>query len=307
LDYFIEQYLQSIQPYLRLGIDTVLERLRRYLEENKYDNFKSGEDFAERVVEKLAQSWKSNWSTNKVVSSIRKTTKSIYEFFRITDTTPFKDESPIKLKFGGQDLVSIEFFSEIDNWYFSKFGGNTDKSLRIFLQKEYLEKGAALFGRESSESLDDFRKAAGEKFQNLTDQQIYGIVFGSVSRIRSWAYIGSLDQAGITLAEYVATLDEKTTDICIGIDGKRIDIGVAQKAIERLTKLEAGEFAKHLYESNAAKEFRKNPADWLKKEIDENGVVSEQLTANGLAIPPLHVRCRTYLRGLTAGIDYEVN
>jgi hypothetical protein len=204
-------------------------------------------------------------------------------------------------------LVSIKFFETLDQWYFSKFGGNTNKELRKFLQKEYLEKGAGLFGRESSESLDEFRQAAGEKFQNLSDQQIYGIVFGSVTRIRNWAYIGSLSQAGIELAKYVATLDERTTEICIGIDGKQINISVAQKAIERLTKLEPGDFAKQLYENNAAKEFRKNPAEWLTKEIDKNGIVSEQMTANGLAIPPLHVKCRTYLRGLTAGIDYEVN
>lgn len=175
--------------------------------------------------------------------------------------------------------------------------------MRKFFVERYFKDGAALFGRESSDELADFRAAAGDKLKNLTDRQTNAIVRTAVQRTRNWAHVGSLHQAEIKFAKYAATLDARTTEICKGINGKKIKIGVAQSAIQRLNELEPGEFAKELYESEAAKEFHKDPANWLKKEIDGDGNVSDAMTANGFAIPPLHVNCRTRLEGVIAGVD----
>lgn len=283
----------------------VLERLRDYLREHSDTDFTSGEDFADKLLEELSESFKNGWATNRAVAAIKRTTKQIYEFFRLKDTTPFGDKSPIKLKLGGADTKSIRFIGELDHFYFSKFANNTSEPLRKFFVEQYLENGAALFGRESTEELEAFRQAAGDKLKNLTDRQTKTIVQTAVQRVRNWAHIGSLSQAKIRYARYAATLDARTTEICRGIDGKKIKVGVAQSAIERLNQLEPGDFAVELYESNAAKAFRKDPVGWLETEIDEDGFVSDEMTANGLAIPPLHPNCRTRLEGLIKGIDED--
>jgi hypothetical protein len=83
----------------------------------------------------------------------------------------FGDKSPIKLRLGGPDSTSIKFIGELDHFYFSKFANNTSEPLRNFFTERYFKDGAALFGRESTEELEDFRKAAGEKLKNLTDRQ----------------------------------------------------------------------------------------------------------------------------------------
>lgn len=280
-----------------------LERLRDFLRQHSESDFESADDFARKLLDGIEKSFANGWASERARQAIRRTTKQIYEFYRLRDTSVFAGNSPLKLKLGGADTKSIKFIGDLDHFYFSRIGGNTSESLRKFFVERYLKDGAALFGRESSEEMEDFRREAGDKFKNLTDRQTKLIVQTSVQRVRNWAHIGSLSQARIKLARYAATLDARTTDICRGINGKKIKIGVAQKAIEKFNQLEPGEFAKELYESTEAKEFRKDPANWLKTEIDGDGVVSETMTINGLALPPLHPNCRTRLEGVIAGVD----
>lgn len=278
--------------------------MRDYLREHDETDFKSGEDFADKLIEELDAAYNNGWSSTRAIQAIRRTTRSIYEFYRLKDVSVFGDEkSPVKLRLGGPDRRSIKFIGELDHFYFSKFANNTSKPLRNFFVERYFEDGAALFGRESTDELEDFRRAAGDKLKNLTDRQIKAIAQTSVQRVRNWAHVGSLSQARIKYARYAATLDARTTEICRGINGKKIAIGVAQETVERLNRLEPGEFAVELYESNAAKEFRKDPVGWLKEEVDKDDVVSDKMTKNGLAIPPLHVNCRTRLEGIIAGAD----
>jgi hypothetical protein len=280
------------------------ERLREFIAGNRFDDFKSAQDFSEKLIGKLEESWSENWSTDKVVNSIKRITRSTYEFFRLTDTTPFGGKSPIKLKFGGPDKTSIAFVGKLDHWYFSRFGGNTDKDLRSFLEKEYLAKGAALFGRESSESIDDFRNAAGDKFKNLTDRQVKTIITGSVQRIRNWGHIGSMDQAEIEFATIIATLDSRTTELCQGLDGKIIRVGVAQKTIERLNQLQPGDFAAEMYESKIGKAISKDPVGTISKWLEDDGkTIGDQIVETGRGFPPYHPNCRTRLEGVIAGVE----
>lgn len=284
----------------------MLERINQYLREHDYQDFKSGEDFADKLLEAISQSWESGWSSNRVINTIKQTTRAIYEFYRLKDITPFGDSSPVRLRLGGADIKSIEFIKDLDHFYFSKFANNTDKSLRKFFVDRYFENGAALFGRESSDELDDFRKAAGEKFKNLTDRQIKGIVQTSVQRVRNWAHIGSMSQARIDKARIVATLDSRTTEICRELDGKIVRVGVAQTTIERLNQLEPGEFAKEMYESGIGKAISKEPVATVKKFLEKDGkTISDDLTRLGRSFPPFHVNCRSRLEGLIKGIDED--
>lgn len=169
--------------------------------------------------------------------------------------------------------------------------------LRKFLREEYLDKGAALFGRETPESLDDFRKAAGGALDRLNDVQVKRIVHGSVQRIRNWAHIGSLHQAGFELARYVAILDAKTTEICESIDGKMLRVGTAYQRVTELTKLAPGDFAAVMYESTVAREYQKNPAAWILQRITDDIVDDDALLQN-IGLPPLHIGCRTRVEGV---------
>lgn len=284
----------------------MLDRVREYLRIHDYDDFKNANEFASGLLAAMEETLSGNWSTVRARQAINRTTKSIYEFYRLRDTTVFGEKSPDKLRLGGPDTKSIKFVSELDHFYFSKFGGNTDKQLKKFFVDQYLENGAALFGRESTEELEDFRKVAGEKFKNLTDRQTRAIISSSVARVRNWAHVGSLSQARINLARLVATLDNRTTELCRGLNGKLIKVDVAQTAIERLTKLEPGEFAKEMYESKIGKAISKEPVKTIEKFIEDDGkTISDKLLVTGRGIPPFHIECRTRMEALIAGVDED--
>ncbi|HQU83929.1 MAG TPA: hypothetical protein PKY59_12415 [Pyrinomonadaceae bacterium] len=170
--------------------------------------------------------------------------------------------------------------------------------MREFFVERYFENGAALFGRESSDEMEDFRAVAGDKLKNFTDRQVKTIIQSSAARVRNWAHLGSLDQAGIELARIVATLDSRTTEICRGLDGKIIRVGVANETVQRLNQLEPGEFAKELYESEMGKAISKEPVKTISKFIEKDGkTISDQLVKTGF-FPPLHINCRSRLSGV---------
>ena len=176
--------------------------------------------------------------------------------------------------------------------------------MRKFFVENYFRNGAALFGRESSDELAEFRAAAGDKLKNLTVRQTKTIVQTSVQRVRNWAHIGSLHQAEIEVARIVATLDSRTTEICRELDGKLVRVGAAHSGIQRLNQIEPGEFAKEVYESPIAKAISKEPVKTIKSFLEDDGkTISDKLATIGRSIPPYHPNCRTRLEGVIAGVD----
>ena len=277
----------------------ILEKLRIFLREHKTGDFKSEKDFADQAFEEIAKGLKVSWENKKAVNTINRITKSIFTFYRLKDTTPFGKKSPIKLRFGGADTRSIKFFGQLDHFYFSKFADNRRDELKNFLQKEYLEKGNAIFGKKSRKEIDEFRKAAGEKLKNLNDRAVETIIHSSVQRIRIWGHIGSMAQAKIKQAKIVAILDNRTSDICTELNGKIINIGTAQTAIEKLNKLESGKFAAEMYESNVGRAISRNPVEFIKAFYEKDGkTISDDLTKTGRGFPPYHPRCRTRLAAI---------
>lgn len=282
----------------------MLDRLREFLRGHSDTDFASGEAFADQLLAELDKAFANGWAGERSKQTIRTTTRSIYEHYRLRDLTPFGDNDPIRLRLGGTDRVSIKFIGQLDHFYFSKFADNTREPMRKFFVKQYFENGAALFGRESSDELAEFRRAAGERFKNLTDRQTLTVVQTAVARTRNWAHIGTMAQAEIELARIVATLDSRTTPLCEFLDGKLVRVGVAQKSIERIAKLSPAEFALQLYGSDIGKAISKNPVDTIKQYIEEDGrTIGDELTKTGRGFPPFHPNCRTRMEGVIAGVE----
>jgi hypothetical protein len=306
LDRFITQYLGKVRGHLDDSVRLVLDQLRSFLREHDAGDFRDGEDFADQLLDTLESDYETGWSSVRAKQTINTQVRSIYEWYRLIDTTPFGDGDGIRLQLGGPDRVSIKFIGELDHFYFSKFADNTRQPMRRFFVERYFEDGAALFGRATSEELADFREASGERFKNLTDRQTRTVVQTAVQRTRNWAHIGTMAQAEIELAKIVATLDAKTSDLCEFLDGKIIRVGVAQEAIERLAKLPPDDFAQELYLSDLGKALAKNPLGEMTKYIEPDGkTISDELTKAGRGFPPYHPNCRTRLEGVIEVLEDE--
>jgi hypothetical protein len=299
LERYIQKYLRLTRPLADDARDAALDSIRDYLGGVSADDFASADEFADTLFEHIKESYQATFASRSAETVVKRTTEEIYKFYRLRDATPFGGDSPIKLKFGGPDKRAVRFFNSLDNFYFSTFVDNRREEIKDFLRDEYLEKGAALFGRGTKEELDDFRRAAGGKLDNLNDFSVETIIQSSVQRIRNYGHINSLRQAKFKLAKIVAILDNKcTTNICPTLNGKTFRVSEAAGAIDRLTELEPGDYAKELYKSELGKAFAGDPVAYVEGRVSDDGVIDDDLIAEGRGFPPLHPRCRCRVEGV---------
>jgi hypothetical protein len=271
-------------------------------------DFSSSDDFADAVVEEIQQAYKGSFTTPRAEAIVRRTTKDIYTFYRLRDASPFGDAAKPTLKFGGADTRALRFLNELDGFYFSSLIDNRRDEVYNVIKQEYLEKGASLFGRETGETIDDFRRAVGGKLNNLNDYGVRTIITSSVQRIRNYAHIKSLAQGQFKWGRIVPIMDEKTSPICIYFGEpptKYVRIGPAAATVDRLTKLEPGDYALEMYKSELGKAYSSNPLEYVRDRIGSNGVVEDSLVEEGRGFPPYHPNCRTRIEGVETAVGDE--
>jgi hypothetical protein len=292
--------LRLVKPLARRARDKALDSIRDFLRGSGPDDFSSADDFGEQLAERIAEAYHAVFDTARAASVVKRTTESIYRFFRLRDASPFGGaEPPVKFRFGGADTRAVTFFNKLDHFYFSTFVDNRSDELKRFLEEQYLDKGAALFGRGTKEELDDFRRAAAGKLDNISDFNVETIVQSSVQRIRNYAHVNSLAQAKVEYAKIVAIIDGScTTNICPTLDGKLVRVGKAAEAVDRLTKLAPGDYALELYKNDLGRAFAKDPVGYVKGRVGEDGLIDDDLVEEGRGFPPFHPRCRCRLEGV---------
>lgn len=210
-----------------------------------------------------------------------------YHFYRVTDKSVFADRTaPRGLKFSGADHLTVDFISELDNFYFSGFVKNDAfrDPLMEFFRKQYFENGAAIFGRGSPEALAKFRALIGNTVDELTDAQVRRIVDTSVQRMRNWAQIGQLSQAKIDKVK-VVELGTASDQLCRTMNGKIISVGISYKAIQKFSKMTPAEFDEEFYKNGEATDFAADPESY----IDKHGL--DGIAAQGRGTPPYHPYC----------------
>jgi SPP1 gp7 family putative phage head morphogenesis protein len=294
--------LGVIEPFAKKAKNAALQRIASFLRSVDPAEVSSAEAFATALMSEVKLAYEGTWASKVVEKVVKSTTKAIYSFFRLKDSTAFGGEKPpVTLKFGGPDEAAIEFFGKFDGYYFSKYVDNSSDALQKFFREEYLDKGGSLFKYgESTEYLNDFRKAAGGMLDKVNDRGVDTIISSSVQRIRNYAHINSLQQAGFEYMRVVAIIDEKTSEICLFLNGKLIKVDTASKAIERLTELSPGDYANELYYSALGKAFARDGVNYVKERVDEDGLIDDELVSEGRGFPPYHPRCRTGVEGVFA-------
>ena len=306
MDRFIEKYLAAMGPISDDARETALAEIRAFLEESSQSDFHSADDFADQLFDKVSEAYKEILDSKESKTKVKRLTKEFYRHYRLEDETPIPEGVSVTLRFGAPDTRAVNFFNSLDNFYFSTFVDNSKQEIKDFLRSEYLEKGAALFGRETAESIDDFRKAAGDKLANMNDRAVSTVIHSSVQRIRNYAHINSLRQAKVEQARIRVIEDGRcTTEICPTMDGKIVNVSVAAEAVDRLTDLAPGDYALELFKSEQGKAFSSDPVGYVQDRVGDDDVVDDDLIAEGRGFPPFHPRCRCWLEGVVPGSAQE--
>lgn len=167
-----------------------------------------------------------------------------------------------------------------------------------FINAEYIEKGAALFGRETEASLQDFREAIGSAVDDADDEEIYAIIQFAVQRVRMIRKICSLKAARYKYARIDGEMDRERFPISALMDGKYFRVGIAALNLETFAQLSIEEQASILNRAcdRAADEnFFKGIA------FEEGEIIPDFLIWEGLGHAPFHRLCAC----TALGVDKE--
>lgn len=215
IDAWIADYMKSLSPSLQNARTGALDEIEAYLK--KQSVMPTEAEFTAAVQGILG-------SHVGIVAeaSIAATVAGMYETFR----------GPTALVgFGGPDLRSMNFLSNLDNFYVSKWIQNPDavSAVKTFLSERYLEGGAGLFGRQTPENIQAFRDLFGQKLADLEDWQVSRIIDTSVTRIQNWAAVEQYHSAGITEIEVYEPTQE--CEFCRDMNGRVISVETAYQTM----------------------------------------------------------------------------
>ncbi len=177
----------------------------------------------------------------------------------------------MRIKFGGADTRSIKMLNSFSQGFFiSELVNNADEKIHRFLSTNYLENGVALFGKESSDELQDFREVCGGALDSISDEDVVGIIQFYVQRLRSYGHIESLFEAKIKQAK-IESLGKPRTAMCKFYEGKILSVVDIYHQIKWFQTL--------------------SPEDYHK-----------QISSVEFGIPPLYKNCRCSLEGIIPGL-----
>ena len=182
----------------------------------------------------------------------------------------------VGIKLGGPDRVSIRLLNEWPGGLcFSPQIKNHTRKLTQFLIEQFFENGAGLFGRQSSDRLQDLREAAGGSLDDLDDASIHVIALYYVQRVRNYVHIQSLIEAGIEKAR-VPPVDHLTPTTCLGHGGRIVDVSYAASCITWFKTLTHPQYGMGVFNKN-------------------------------YDFPPFNIHCTCRLAGIISGIDDNSN
>jgi len=163
----------------------------------------------------------------------------IWRFFR-------GEAGMVELAFGGPDTRAIRFLSKLDNFYISSYLKNPEARslIKNFIQEQYLEKGAGLFGRGKPEDVEAFQNLLSQKLSDMESWQVRRIVDTSVQRTRNWSSVAQLHEAGIAELE----IYEPTHDcaFCVSMNGRVISVPIAHAKMEAQMAMTPEEYEEDL-------------------------------------------------------------
>jgi phage gp29-like protein len=258
VDDWITLYMERLRPSLQGARTSALDEIERYLKSLPTPPTE------ETLQAKMAAALGTAYSTvNK--EAIAGTISELYMQSR--------NEPGIAIGFGGPDIRSINFLSELDGFYVSKWVKNPDaiNAVRSFLSERYLEQGAGLFGRGKPDDIQAFRDLFNQKLTDLEDWQVRRVIDTSVPRVQNWASLSQLNEAGIVELEVYEPTQE--CDFCKAMNGKIIRVDTAYSAMMQQAAMTPDEYEQAI------------------KRISPTIDNIEQFVARGI-LPPYHPHCR---------------
>lgn len=148
--------------------------------------------------------------------------------------------------------------------------------------------------RELSKKLGGFirtvPKSIRQQGQRSISSYFEGLSATTVTRARSFSSLNLMREAEIQSYVWASVLDERTSTICIQMDGRVFEIKIGVEQMEKLLEMESGEDLKENFG------WRRDLSEFNLKEGQKlsSKETARLLAENGVPIvPPAHWRCRS--------------
>ncbi len=280
IEKFANSYLKNIRSYLAAQRAAAIDDIVRFIKQSNFSDFADETQYSERTYNFLLERYPEAFRSADAQKAIETDTKRIYEFYRLKDINAFPTKPDTIFSFSTVDTDTLAFIKNLDRFYLSKFinNSNTTSAIHSFLREQFLEKGEGLFEQTTDNVLAEFQSLLREKLIKIENYAARRIITTSVQRMRNWANIGQLHEAGIEYAQAYNPSPEAA--ICVYMNGKLIPVGVAYEAVQKLSSMEPQQFEAGLKPITPST-------------IEQKGIV--QATADGEGFPPYHPNCHTRL------------
>jgi phage gp29-like protein len=257
---WVSEYMKNLAPSLGALKKDALSKIEGWL--RNQSSPPSEEEFTSAIKGILGDAYK---NIDKI--AVTESVGAIYQAYKaiegLTATVGFE----------GADIRAINFLSNLDHFYLSKFIDNPDAqaALMDFLKTRYLEGGEGLFGAGDPKAIAELKNLLSQQMTDLEGYQINRIVDTGVVRIQNWSHISQLHDAAIAEIEIIEPTQECA--FCAMMNGKIIQVDVAYKNMMDQANMTPDEYQTFLGENQSILENIQNYVD------------------QGL-LPPYHPHCR---------------
>lgn len=210
----------------------------------------------------------------QVADAVRAATTEAYNFGRVT----FMPKPSYNLV----DTAAKDFLAQNQSyWIGEHYGAEVGPRLAESVQQTIVEQG---LGRE--EAGNALKEIFGDEFGAKSDAYWEGTAANAATRSRNMGHVESFVEGGFTELEFVAVMDEATSEICRHLNGKIFKVAWAVDQRNAMLAAKTPEDVKAI-------------APWPKTDKSSmellRALTPAQLAASGVMTPPLHFNCRSVL------------
>lgn len=257
---WVSWYMEQLAPSLKNLKADALAKIESWL--RSQSSPPSQEEFVSKIQSILGDAYK-----NLDKAAVTEAVTGIYQVYKTGET------AAVAIGFGGADIRAINFLGNLDHFYLSKFIENPDAqtALTEFLKTRYLEGGEGLFGARDPAIIKEMQNLLAQHMTDLEGYQINRIVDTGVVRIKNWAHISQLNDAGIAEVEIIEPTQE--CPFCAMMNGKVIQVDMAYKKMIDQSNMTPDEYQQFLEDNPPS-------LDGIEDFVDQG------------MLPPYHPHCR---------------
>lgn len=226
---YYEKYLEEMLGLDEASREAVIEELQIMFVRGELPE--DPDLFAEKVYSIIESRFPEIAHRQGLADIIQKNIGTIYTYYRLTDTSLWGDNPPVKTSLQLPDRRAQDFLGRMDDIFFSEYVQNEPMKtqLKDFLRNEVIEKGF----QATDAVLDKF----GNEWANNSDFNVRRIVDTSVTRTRTFAHIRQMKAAGIKELEIMEIMNRITCGMCREADGKIVEVAICDELVEEALNL----------------------------------------------------------------------